>query len=197
MSRAAEPEFEPGRAYRTRRTRNLRRFSANPARLAKRLVREGRLIHAAHGIYYAPVESRFGQAPPSETELMRAFLDGSPFLITGPPKWNALGLGATAMFSSTLVYNQKRSGEFFFDGRRFLLRRVLYPENPSPEWFIIDLLQHHDMAGVSLTELQNGLVATLKQERWNRERLFDMAKHYGTKKTLALVTDCLRNTRGE
>ena len=189
MSLAAQPNLEPGKTY---RTRELRRFGANPARLARRLVREGKLQQAAHGLYYAPLQSRFGQAPPPDEEILRGFLGNSPFVITGPPKWNALGLGATAMFAATLAYNQKRSGEFTFDGRRFILRRVYFPARPSPEWFVIDLLQHHDMAGVSLAELGERLVATLREGRWDGDRLRTMAEQYGTKTTLALVEQCLR-----
>ncbi len=138
------------------------------------------------------LSSRFGAAPPSETEILRAFFAGSPFLISGPPKWNALGLGATAMFAATLVYNTKRNGEFTFDRRRYLLRRVLFPANARPEYFVVDLLQQHDMAGVSLTELERGLVATLQDGRWNRDLLLEMAERYGTKATLALVERALR-----
>ena len=191
MTTAAKPELEPGRVY---RTRDLRRFSANPTRLAKRFVREGKLRQAAHGLFYVPVPSRFGAAPPSEIEILRAFFAGSPFLISGPPKWNALGLGATAMFAATLVYNTKRTGEFILDGRRYLLRRVLFPENPVPEYFVVDLLQQHDMAGVSLAELERGLIATLKDGRWSRDALLEMAERYGTKATLALVERALRTT---
>jgi hypothetical protein len=189
VSLAARPNLKPGRVY---RTRELRRFGANPARLARRLVREGRLQQAAHGLFYTPVKSRFGQAPPSEEEILRGFLGSSPFVITGPPKWNALGLGATAMFAATLVYNQRRTGEFTFDGRRFLLRRVYFPERPTPEWYVIDLLQHHDMAGASLAELEDRLVATLREGRWERQRLRAMAEQYGTKATLQLVERCGR-----
>jgi hypothetical protein len=189
MSLTAQPKLKPGKTY---RTRDLRPFGANPARLARRLVRQGKLQQAAHGLYYAPVQSRFGQAPPTDDEILRGFLGGSPFVITGPPKWNALELGATAMFAATLAYNQKRTGEFTFDGRRFILRRVYFPEAPSAEWFVIDLLQHHEMAGVSLAELRDRLVATLREGRWHRERLRGMAGQYGTKATLALVEQCLR-----
>jgi hypothetical protein len=58
------------------------------------------------------------------------------------------------MFAVTLVYNTRRSGEFQLGGRRFLLRRVYFPEKPTAEWFIVDLLQHHDMAGVGLSALR-------------------------------------------
>jgi hypothetical protein len=188
MSQTAQPNLEAGRAY---RTRDLRRWGANPTRLARRLVREGRLREAAHGLFYAPVESRFGPAPAREEEILRAFFGSSPFVITGPPKWNALGLGSTAMFAATLAYNMRRTGEIILDSRRFLLRRVLFPENPPPEWFVVDLLQHHEMAGASLGEVEDRLVATLRQGRWNRGRLRTMADAYGTKATLALVERCL------
>lgn len=188
MSRAAQPDLEPGRAY---RTRELRQWSANPTRLARRLVREGRLREAAHGLFYAPIQSRFGPAPALDEDLLRAFLDGGRFVITGPPRWNALGLGSTAMFAATLAYNTQRTGHFTFDGRRFLLRRVLFPEDPPPEWFVIDLLQHHDMAGASLAELEERLTATLCEGRWDPVLLYEMASEYGTKATLARVERCI------
>lgn len=188
MSAAAQPELEPGRAY---RTRDLRRWSANPTRLVRRLVDEGKLCEAAHGLYYAPIPSKFGPAPAADEELLRAFLRDEPFVVTGPPRWNALGLGSTAMFAMTLVYNTRRTGELVLGGRRFLLRRVYFPKNPTPEWFVVDLLQHHDMAGVALSELRERLVATLRLGRWDRERLREMAETYGTKATLALVEDAL------
>jgi hypothetical protein len=95
------------------------------------------------------------------------------------------------MFATTLAYNTRRTGDFTFDGRRFLLRRVLFPESPPPEWFVIDLLQHHEMAGASLAQLEERLTSTLRKGRWNRERLREMADAYGTKATLALVRRCL------
>lgn len=191
MSTAAQPALQPGRAY---RTRDLRRWSANPTRLARRLVHEGKLREAAHGLYYAPIPSKFGLAPADDEELLRAFLGDEPFVVTGPPKWNALGLGSTSMFAMTLVYNTRRTGEVVLDGRRFLMRRVYFPEDPTPEWFVIDLLQHHDMAGVALSELREGLVASLRLGRWDRRRLREMAETYGTKATLALVQEALHES---
>jgi hypothetical protein len=98
------------------------------------------------------------------------------------------------MFAVTLVYNTQRSGEFQLGGRRFLLRRVYFPTEPTAEWFIVDLLQHHDMAGVGLSVLRERLVATLRSGRWNRARLRQMAESYGTKATLALVNGALNET---
>ena len=189
MPSTAQPDLEPGRAY---RTHELRRWGQNPTRLAARLVRQGRLREAAHGLYYAPLATRLGPAPASESQLLRAFLNDTPFLITGPPRWNALDLGATAMFASTLVYNTERTGEFKLDGRRFLLRRVRFPTSPSPEWFIVDLFQHYAMAGVALTTLEAGLTRTLRAGRWEESRLRAAAQEFGTHDTRARVERCVR-----
>jgi hypothetical protein len=192
MATTAQPDLEPGRAY---RTHELRRWGQNPTRLAARLAPEGGLREAAHGLYYVPVPTRFGPAPALESELLRAFLNDTPFVITGPPRWNALDLGATAMFARTLVYNTERTGEFELDGRRFLLRRVRFPSAPSPEWFVVDLFQHHAMAGVALTTLEDGLERTLRLGRWDEPRLLAAAETFGTHDTRARIERCVAASR--
>jgi len=188
----AQPQLTAGRAY---RTRDFSAWGRNPARLAQRLVREGRLREAAHGLYYAPMPSKFGPAPVSDEVLLRAFLDDEPFLISGPPRWNPLGLGSTALFASTLVYNTRRTGNFTLAGRLFVLRRVYFPHQPAPEWFVVDLLKHHDMAGVALSELQTNLVATLRLGRWSIAALREMAARYGTKSVAAIIEHCVAEAR--
>lgn len=192
MTAPAQPQLKAGRAY---RTRDLARWGKNPARLARRLVRDGKLREAAHGLYYAPVASKFGPAPVPDEVLLHAFLGGESFLISGPPRWNALGLGSTAMFAATLVYNTQRTGEFMLDGRRFILRRVYFPEHPSPEWFAVDLLRHHEMAGVAISELLKNLVVALQEGRLDTYQLREMAVEYGTKATLELVDTCITEAR--
>ena len=118
---------------------------------------------------------------------MRAFLEGAPFVFTGPDHWNTLGLGTTAVFAAPLVYNTKRSGTFHFGGRRFVLRRIAFPENPPPEWFVVDLLEHADQAGASRSELAASLARALTRGIFSRKRLLEMAKRYATKATQSLV----------
>lgn len=193
MSVAAQPILEPGRVY---RTRELGQWSANPPRLAQRLVRAGRLVQLAHGLFAAPRRSRFGEAPPTDEALLGAFLDGTPFVRTGPERWNALGLGTSAVFATPLVYNTKRSGRFSFGGRQFLLRRVAFPEAPSPEWFVIDLFENAEMAAASPTELAAALQAALRDGRFDRARLSVMSSRFGSKRTQVLVTRALDATAG-
>lgn len=194
MSSPAHPQLETGRVY---RTRDLARWSANAPRLAKRLVAEGLLQPVAHGLFVHPRKGRFGHVPPDDAEVLRAFLDGGPFVVTGPERWNALGLGSTAMFAAPLVYNTKRSGRFVFGGRPFELRRVAFPEKPSPEWFVVDLLEHAEQAGASRKEIGRALASAVKRGRFARDRLREMAARFGTRATRALVDSLPRRATGE
>jgi hypothetical protein len=188
MTVAARPKLEPGRVY---RTRDFTRWGANPPRLAKRLVDNGELEQLAHGLYVVPVTSRFGKVPPTDEAVMRAFLDDTPFVFTGPERWNALGLGATAMLAATLVYNTKRSGVFNLGGRQFVLRRVAFPESPPPEWYVVDLFEQAAQVGVSRDELAQGLRLAVHDGRFDRKRLLVMAQRFGTKKTLGYILSAL------
>lgn len=178
MTAPANPRLRKGRVY---RTEDLSAWGANTSRLAKRLVREGKLVPLAQGIYAYPQLSRFGAVPPSDEETMRAFLRNTPFVLTGPDRWNALGLGATAVFAAPLVYNTKRSGRFVIGGRTFLLRRVAFPKYPSPEWFVVDLLEHTDQAGVAREAVFEALGHALETGKFDSKRLLSMASEYGTR----------------
>ena len=192
MPAARQPELRPGRVY---RTRELARWSANPTRFAQRLVREGELRLLAPGLYVHPKKSRFGDVPPSTEELLRGFLEGSPYVVTGPERWNALGLGTTSVLPVTLVYNTKRSGEFQLGSRRFLFRRVAFPRHPTAEWFAIDLLEHADLAGAARADLEAGLARRLASGDLDREGLRAAASRYGTRATRQLVERSLSGAR--
>ncbi|MBI4603448.1 MAG: hypothetical protein HY721_15965 [Planctomycetes bacterium] len=184
MPAPSQPKLQAGRVY---RTSDLAAWGKNPSRLARRLEREGMLQRLARGLFTRQRDGRFGLVPPRDEELLRSFLKGGPFVITGPERWNALGLGATALFAHRLVYNTKRSGELDLGGEKFLLRRVRFPEDPGPEWFVVDLIEHHDMAGVSLEVLLVRLGRALAAGRFHAERLREAALEYGTRRTQALV----------
>ena len=185
---AAHPPLKPGRVY---RTRELSRWGANTPRLAKRLARDGKLVRLTHGLFAHPEKTRFGAVPPTDDELMRAFLDDTPFVFTGPERWNALGLGTTALSTERLVYNSKRTGTFELGGRRFRLRRVAFPAAPTPEWFVVDLLEHSEQAGASRGDLVAALTRLLRTGKFDRSSLREMAARFGTKRTVRLVDSAL------
>jgi len=185
----SSPTHQPLRRGHVYRTGDL--HGANPARVAKRLVAEGKLQRLGRGLFVHPTKGRFGQVPPDDTEVMRAFLDGDSFVMTGPERWNALGLGTTAVYAAQLVYNRKRTGRFTFGGRPFDLRRVEFPDAPTSEWFAIDLLEHADQAGASRAELERALATAVERGRFDYERLRRMADRFGSQATRKLV-DSLR-----
>ncbi|MCC7066301.1 MAG: hypothetical protein IT456_26135 [Planctomycetes bacterium] len=179
---------QPGRVY---RTRELAPWGANTPRLAKRLVGQGRLVALAHGLFSCPRRSKFGPVPPDDRELMRAFLSGAPFVFTGPEAWNTLGLGTTAVFAVPLVYNTKRSGLFEFGGRKLLLRRVAFPAQPSPEWFVVDLFEHAGQAAASLQELTQALSHRVSAGAFDASKLRKMAARYGSLATRLAIASAL------
>lgn len=191
MTNPVQPYLDPGRVY---RTRDLAVWTANPPRLAKRLVSDGALVPLAHGLFACPKRSRFGIVPPTDDELIRVFLDGAPFVFTGPDRWNALGLGSTALFATPLIYNTKRSGTFELGGRKFVLRRVAFPETPPVEWFVIDLLEHANQAATSRADVAAALARALSRNAFDRHQLREMAYRYGTRTTQALVETAMQET---
>jgi len=188
MAVAATLRLRPGRAY---RTRDLAGWSANPPRLAKRLVREGQLVHLARGLFFHPRRGRFGDVPPTDEEVMRAFLDGGRFVLTGPDRWNALGLGTTALFAATLVYNTKRTGTFELGGRQYILRLVAFPARPTAEWFVVDFFENASRAGVAPVVLARALRRAVAAGSFDAGRLREMVARYGTRRTRALVEGAL------
>lgn len=174
------------------RTRELARWSRNPSRLAARLVETGTLRRLGHGLYVRPRSSRFGDVPPSDEALLQALLGDTPFVVTGPPAWNALGLGSTAMHADTLVYNTRRSGTYRLGGRDFRLRRVAFPARPPREWFVVDLLEHAAEAGVSRREVAANVLRAVAAGRLDAERLGEMALRYAREDVRGLLDLSLR-----
>lgn len=165
-----------GRVY---RTRELRVFSANPTRWAKSLVARGELRRLAQGLFYRPEQTFFGPVPPTEKEVLRAFFESHPFLITGPYYWNALDLGGSALWSMELIYNDQRTGEVVLGGQRYRLRRTRFPITPTPEWYVVDFLNNADAAGADPVLAETLLVRALRSRRFDAGGLRTMAEEYG------------------
>jgi hypothetical protein len=190
MAPAATPELVPGTVL---RTAALRRWGANPTRLAQRLEARGVVQRIGHGFVYVPKGTRFGTAPPTEEALLDALLGGAPYVVTGPLAWNALGLGSTAMFAHPLVYNTKRSGTVRLADRTLRLRRVAFPSQPCPEWFVIDLLENARSVGLDRQSALARLRTAVRGGRFDEQRLLQMAERFAGADVGALVTGAVRD----
>jgi len=181
--------LEPGTVY---RTRHFARWDSNPTRVVRRLVQAQRLRHLRHGLYYCPRRSKFGDVPPSDSALLDAFLDGTPYVLTGPEHWNALQLGTTAMHATPLVYNTKVSGTHLLGDRRFRLRRAAFPVEPTPEWYVVDLLRNLQSVGGDPAEVTERLRERVSDGLFDPTALWEAARAYGRKAEQAVVRRALR-----
>lgn len=78
-------------------------------------------------------------------------------------------------------------GATVLGGRRFMLRRVAFPENPPPEWFAVDLREHAEQAGAPRAGIADALDHAVDRGQLDRKRALDMARRFGRKATSAPV----------
>lgn len=129
-----------GRVY---RRQDLEGNSTSVDRDLKSLVASGYVGKLAGGLYYRPRKNRFGDTPPEDRDLVRAFLKTNDFLLTSRNHYNQLGLGLTQVHNTYLVYNHKRCGDFSLGGKNFKFLMVpAYPEKLSKEYLLVDMLNN-------------------------------------------------------
>lgn len=133
------------RAGRVYRREDLVASSNAVDRHLRELVSSGILKKLAHGLYHAPKQSSFGPLPPTDKQMVQGFLRDKDFLLFSPSSYNALGLGTTQLYNSTLVYNYKRHGIFRLGNREFDFRvKPRFPKKLTPEFLYVDLLNNLD-----------------------------------------------------
>lgn len=151
------------------------------------LVADNVLVGQGYDLFACLKHSRFGAVPPTEEALVRAYLRGAPFVVTGTDLWNALGLGSTAVFARTLVYNTKVNAEVRLGGRLFEFRQVeQLPAKATREWAVVDLLENAARVSASVVDLAKVLGQRVAGGQYNRAALREAAKH-ASSKTQSLV----------
>lgn len=171
---AAPALVEPGRVYRLREL--VGPGVKNPSRAVSALVRAGALVRLQPGLFATPRPSRWGPVLPSDEALLNAVLGEGNWILSGPPRWSALGLGVTAQHAVTWVTNRRRSGPLRLGGRRFALRLGRFPPDPPPEWFVVELFSHAATVGLSLPQLTESLRRALAAGRFDRATLRRLAR---------------------
>ncbi len=135
-------ELRAGRVY---RREDLAHLSTAVDRHLRELVNTGKLKKLAQGLYHAPKHSSFGPLPPTDDQVIEAFLRDKDFLVFSPSAYNTLGLGTTQLYNRTLVYNHKRHGVFKLGNRQFDFRmKPRFPKKLTPEFLYVDLLNNLD-----------------------------------------------------
>ena len=125
------------------RRSDLEQYSNAVDRHIKQLRDKGVLKKLSGGLYHYPRKTKFGMAAPSDTELVKGFLNDDRFLLLSPSHYNALGLGTTQLYNETVVYNHKRHGTFKVGSRTFkFVRKNHFPKYLSKEFLLIDLVNN-------------------------------------------------------
>ncbi|MGJ5199623.1 DUF6088 family protein [Bradyrhizobium sp. SZCCHNS3002] len=143
--------LKPGQAY---RRADLARWSSSIDRHLKELVESGTLRKLSGGLYVYPKETAFGPAPPSDKEVVAAFLKDKTFLLASPNAYNSLGVGTTQLYDKTVVYNHKRHGEFQLGNRKYAFRvKPRFPKSLTREFLLVDLVNNVDQLAEAKDEV--------------------------------------------
>jgi hypothetical protein len=152
-----------------------------------RALKAGLVRRVAQGLYYVPRQTPFGEAPPSEEELVRSFLDDDHFLLFNPSVYNSLGLGTTQLYRRNVVYNHKRHGVFTLAGFEFDFRdKPRFParDRVSREYLLVDMLNNLDQ----LAEDPDALLAAVRRklDTFDAAQLESALREYGSARTRRL-----------
>ncbi len=142
MSKADElkKHLQPGQVY---RRSDLAKCSKAVDRNMQQLVKQGELQKLSGGVYYCPQTTAFGNVPPEDAALVRAFLKDDHFYIASLNSYNALGVGTTQLYNEKLVYNYRRDGQHTLNGRHFyFLKRPRFPAESTQEFLLVDLVNN-------------------------------------------------------
>jgi hypothetical protein len=181
--------IHPGEVY---RRSDLEYYSTAIDRHLAQLTEDGILVKVNHGLYYAPKKSKFGVVPPDDHQLVERFLKDDDFLLVSPNAYNALGLGLTQLYNTTLVYNHKRKGEFQLNGKTFELKlKSSFPKEITKEFLLVDLLNNSQNLAEDFSQTLEKLKNKL--HHFNTSDLMKATQQYGTGQTKGLLKVILRS----
>ena len=152
------------------------------------LVKEGFIKKLSGGLYVKPERSRFGELPPTDKELVCAFLNDDHFLLMSFNHYNSLDLGLTQLRNETLVYNRKRHDELNLDSKKFVFKRKSeFPKKLSKEFLLVDMLNNLN----SLGEDKNDILDRIqnKKNTFDKNKISMMAKKYGKVGVKKIIKD--------
>ena len=172
-------ELQAGHVY---RREDLARLSNSVDRHLQELVTMGKLQKLAPGLYHAPKSSNFGPLPPADDQVIKGFLRDKEFLVFSPSSYNAVGLGTTQLYNSTMVYNHKRHGVFRLGKRQFDFRvKPRFPKKLTTEFLYVDLLNNLDELAEDRDSVLNQ--ARMKLPSFDSARLQNALDSYGNMAT--------------
>ena len=177
--------MKPGRVY---RRKELNEYSNSVDRELAKLISTGAVKKLSGGLYVKPEQSRFGELPPDDKELVRAFLNDNRFLLMSFNHYTSLGLGLTQLRNETLVYNRKRHAKVKLGSKEFIFKNMSeFPQKLSVEFLLVDMLNNLKSLGENPSEVLQRLQK--KKKDFDGRKVSLMAKRYGKVSTKNLVKE--------
>ncbi|MDP2759032.1 MAG: hypothetical protein Q8O64_01320 [Sideroxyarcus sp.] len=191
----ATPLAQHLRAGKVYRREDLVPYSTSVDRELQQLVAAGRLTKAAQGLYYAPRKSVFGDIPPTENEMLAAFLKDKEFLCFNPSVYNTLRMGMTQLYNKAIVYNHKRHGIFRLGNRDYDFRvkhRFPLPSQVTSEYLLVDMLNNFD----ELAEDEGHVFPIVRRKlpQFDAKKLQQALQDYGSAATRRLMKSWLNES---
>lgn len=166
----------------TYRRKDFIHLSSNVDRCLKKLILKKNLVKIRNGLYMCPENTSFGEALPSETQLIKTFLKDDRFVVYDLNQFNSLDLGLTQLHDKKIVFNRKRHGNFQFNGQTYSFYRWREaPKTLSKEFLYIEFLNQFDQ----LKEDSKKHKKLLKKRigALNQKKLQQIANKYGKEST--------------
>ena len=149
---------------------------------------KGAVQKLSAGLYVKPEQSRFGELPPDDKELVRAFLNNNRFLLMSFNYYTSLGLGLTQLYNEVLVYNRRRHGKVKLGSKEFVFKNMPeFPQKLSREFLLIDMLNNLKSLGEDSSEVLKQLQK--KKDDFNMRKTSLMAKRYGKVSTKNFIKE--------
>ncbi|MCK5882644.1 MAG: hypothetical protein KAG61_03060 [Bacteriovoracaceae bacterium] len=171
--------LSPGGVY---RRSDFEDMTSNVDRNLATLVEEKVLRKLQNGLYLCPKKTPFGEAPPSENELLSKFLNDDHFVVYGPTMFNSLGLGTTQVYDKRIVFNRKRHGEMKLGDRTYFFHRWREaPKSLSKEFLLVEMVNRLK----ELAEDRDLILKNLqtKLHEFSSMKLYNALNRFGTKST--------------
>jgi len=177
--------MKPGKVY---RRKELSEYSNSVDRELVELSFRGAVKKLSAGLYVKPEQSRFGDLPPDDKELVRAFLNDNQFLLMSFNYYTSLGLGLTQLYNEILVYNRRRHGKVKLGSKKFVFKNIPeFPKKPSREFLLIDMLNNLNSLGEDSSEVLKRLKK--KKDNFDMRKTSLMAKRYGKVRTKKMIKE--------
>lgn len=150
---------------------------------------KGVIKKIAHGIYYYPEKTVFGDAPPEDEVLVRAFLKCDNFYMASLNAYNSIGVGTTQLYNEKLVYNHNRNGRYILNGRSYYFLKRRFPEKSSHEFLIIDLVNNINLLAEDKQKILNNV--TIKVQGMDKDKLIKAVKEYAVARSRSFFKNIL------